>query len=105
MFNGEGGTLEGTKGSGAIASHVERKSHYLVTAKFADKAADTMTIASANALLRIPHCVIVGCKVGECYDIIYSTKEVANGMTFKNFTPAENLVRDIAKERDVRNEL
>jgi IS30 family transposase len=58
MFNGEGGTLEGTKDSGAIASHVERKSHYLVAAKLADKAAATMTTASAKALRRMPHCVI-----------------------------------------------
>jgi transposase, IS30 family len=58
MFNWEGDTLEGTKGSGAIASHVERKSRYLVATKLANKAADTMTTASANALLRIPHCFI-----------------------------------------------
>ena len=76
MFNWEGDTLEGTKGSGAIASHVERKSHYLVAAKLADKAADTMTTASAKALWRIPHCVIACCKVGECYDIIIALRKL-----------------------------
>ncbi len=50
----EGDTLEGAKGSGAIATHVERKSRYLVAAKLADKAANTMTIASASAFERIP---------------------------------------------------
>ena len=50
----EGDTLEGTKGSGAIATHVERKSRYLVAAKLSDKAADTMTTASASAFDHIP---------------------------------------------------
>jgi IS30 family transposase len=50
----EGDTLEGAKGSGAIATHVERKSRYLVAAKLCDKAANTMTTASARAFVRIP---------------------------------------------------
>jgi IS30 family transposase len=50
----EGDTLEGAKGSGAIATHVERKSRYLVAAKLCDKAADTMTIASTSAFEPIP---------------------------------------------------
>ncbi len=50
----EGDTLEGAKGSGAIATHVERKSRYLVAAKLCDKAANTMTMASARAFDRIP---------------------------------------------------
>lgn len=50
----EGDTLEGAKGGGAIASHVERKSRYLIAAKLANKAAETMTTASAKAFLRIP---------------------------------------------------
>jgi IS30 family transposase len=50
----EGDTLEGAKGSGAIATHVERKSRYLVAAKLCDKAANTMTSASARAFDRIP---------------------------------------------------
>jgi IS30 family transposase len=50
----EGDSLEGAKGSGAIATHVERKSRYLVAAKLSDKAASTMTIASASAFRPIP---------------------------------------------------
>jgi IS30 family transposase len=50
----EGDTLEGAKGGGAIASHVERKSRYLVAAKLTNKAAETMTTASTRAFLPIP---------------------------------------------------
>jgi len=50
----EADTIEGAKGSGAIASHVERKSRYLVVAKLCDKSANTMTISSARAFERMP---------------------------------------------------
>jgi IS30 family transposase len=50
----EGDTLEGAKGGGAIACHVERKSRYLLAVKLTNKAAETMTTASAQAFLRIP---------------------------------------------------
>lgn len=50
----EGDTVEGVKGSGGIASHVERKSRYLVAAKLSDKTANTMTTASIKAFQRIP---------------------------------------------------
>jgi transposase, IS30 family len=50
----EADSLEGAKGSGAIATHVERKSRFLVAAKLSDKAANTMTIASASAFESIP---------------------------------------------------
>lgn len=50
----EGDPLEGAKGAGAIASHVERKSRYLLAVKLTNKAAETMTTASARAFLRIP---------------------------------------------------
>ena len=50
----EGDSVEGAKGTGGIASHVERKSRYLIAAKLADKTAGTMTIASAMAFKRIP---------------------------------------------------
>ncbi|MFC1814055.1 IS30 family transposase [Thermodesulfobacteriota bacterium] len=50
----EGDTVEGAKGSGGIASHVERKSRYLVSAQLSDKTAETMTIASAKAFRRVP---------------------------------------------------
>jgi transposase, IS30 family len=50
----EGDTLEGAKGGGAIASHVEHKSRYLLAAKLANKAAETMTTASAKAFFAYP---------------------------------------------------
>ena len=50
----EADTVEGAKGSGAIASHVERKSRYLVTAKLADKKADTFAGETIRAFRRIP---------------------------------------------------
>ena len=50
----EADSLEGAKGSGAMATHVERKSRFLVAAKLSDKAANTMTIASASAFESIP---------------------------------------------------
>ena len=50
----EADSLEGAKGSGAIATHVERKSRFLVAAKLSDKAANTMTNASASAFKSIP---------------------------------------------------
>jgi IS30 family transposase len=50
----EGDTVEGAKGSGGIASHVERKSRYLIAAKLSDKTANTMTTASIKAFQRIP---------------------------------------------------
>jgi len=46
--------VEGAKGSGGIASLVERKNRYFVAAKLTDKAANSMTIASARAFDRIP---------------------------------------------------
>ncbi|MBI4006524.1 MAG: IS30 family transposase [Gammaproteobacteria bacterium] len=50
----EGDTLEGAKGTGGIATHVERKSRFLVAAKLADKRAETMTTQTGKAFHRIP---------------------------------------------------
>jgi IS30 family transposase len=72
----EGDTLEGAKGSGAIASHVERKSRYLVAAKLCDKAAKTMTIASAAAFDCIPN-------------LMRKTLTVDNGKEFARFKQLE----------------
>ena len=74
----EGDTLEGAKGSGAIATHVERKSRFLVAAKLADKAAKTMTIASASAFKRIPK-------------RMRKTLTVDNGKEFAQFKQLENI--------------
>lgn len=50
----EGDTVEGAKGLGHIASHVERKSRFLVAAKLANKTAEAMARASIAAFRRIP---------------------------------------------------
>ena len=50
----EGDSVEGAKGTGGIASHVERKSRYLIAAKLPDKTANTMTTESAKAFRQIP---------------------------------------------------
>jgi len=42
----EGDTVEGRKGSGFIATHVERKTRYTVAVKVADKSAETVTRAT-----------------------------------------------------------
>jgi IS30 family transposase len=50
----EGDTLEGAKGKGALATHVERRSRYLLAVKLADKKASTMNVQSIASFLRLP---------------------------------------------------
>lgn len=50
----EGDTVEGSKGSGFIATHVERKTRYTVAAKVADKSAETVTRATLDAMKKLP---------------------------------------------------
>jgi transposase, IS30 family len=50
----EGDTMEGAKGTGGIATHVERKSRYLIAAKLPDKKAASMTTQSIKAFWKIP---------------------------------------------------
>jgi IS30 family transposase len=50
----ESDTLEGGKGKGLLATHVERKSRYTVAVKVADKSALTVTRATVKAMRRIP---------------------------------------------------
>lgn len=50
----EGDTVEGRKGSGFIATHVERKSRYTVAVKVDDKSADTVTMATLEAMTKLP---------------------------------------------------
>jgi len=50
----EGDTVEGAKGTGCIATHVERKSRYLVAVKLSDKKAATMNAQSIKAFWKIP---------------------------------------------------
>ena len=50
----EGDTVEGRKGSGFIATHVDRKSRYTVAVKVADKSAETVTQATLAAMRKLP---------------------------------------------------
>jgi len=50
----EGDTIEGSKSSGYMLTHVERKSRYLIAAKLLDKRAETLTLKSTKAFWRIP---------------------------------------------------
>ena len=72
----EGDTVEGAKGTGGIASHVERKSRYLLAAKLLNKTADTMTIESAKAFRRVPK-------------VMRHTLTVDNGKEFSQFKQLE----------------
>ncbi len=50
----EGDTVEGKKSTGYFATHVERKSRYLIAAKLHNKKAETLTLKSIKAFWRIP---------------------------------------------------
>lgn len=50
----EGDSMEGAKGTGGLATHVDRKSRYLLAAKLSDKKAITMTEASIKSFNRLP---------------------------------------------------
>jgi IS30 family transposase len=50
----EGDTIEGKKSTGYVATHVERKSRYLIAAKLNNKTAESLTIQSTKAFRRIP---------------------------------------------------
>jgi IS30 family transposase len=50
----EGDTVEGRKGSGLIATHVDRKSRYTVAVKVADKSVPTVTQATLRAMKKLP---------------------------------------------------
>ena len=50
----ESDTVEGRKGKGLLATHVERKSRYTVAVKVADKSAPTVTQATVQRMKRLP---------------------------------------------------
>jgi len=50
----EGDTIEGKKSTGYMATHIERKSRYLIAAKLRDKTAESLTVQSMKAFWRIP---------------------------------------------------
>ncbi len=72
----EGDTLEGKKGCGHLATHVERKSRFLVAAKLADKRAATMTQATTASFWRLPKA-------------LRHTLTVDNGKEFSRFKELE----------------
>jgi len=50
----EGDTVEGRKGSGGMATHVERSSRYLIATRLSDKTAETFTVRSIKAFKAVP---------------------------------------------------
>jgi IS30 family transposase len=50
----EGDTMEGKKSTGYMATHVERKSRYLIATKLVNKKAESLTLKSIKAFWRIP---------------------------------------------------
>ena len=50
----EGDTIEGKKSTGYMATHVERKSRYVMAAKLTRKTAESLTLQSIKAFRRIP---------------------------------------------------
>jgi IS30 family transposase len=72
----EGDTLEGKKGSGGLATHVERKCRYLIAGKLPDKKAATMTRQSITSFRKTPR-------------ILRQTLPVDNGREFSNFKKLE----------------
>jgi IS30 family transposase len=75
----ESDSVEGEKGSGGIATHVERKSRLLVAAQLDDKRADTFSEATITAFSAIPK---VWCK----------TFTVDNGKEFSSFKKMEEAI-------------
>jgi IS30 family transposase len=72
----EGDTMEGSKGSGGIATHVERKCRYLLAAKLTDKKAATMTQQSIRYFRKVPR-------------ILRQTLTLDNGKEFTQFKELE----------------
>jgi transposase, IS30 family len=72
----EGDTVEGRKGTSHLATHVERRSRYLMAAKLTDKKASTMTVQSIRCFLRLPR-------------KLRHTLTVDNGKVFSQFKEPE----------------
>lgn len=75
----EGDTLEGARGSGGLATHVERKSRYLIAAKLTDKKAATMNTGTIRAFTRLPR-------------VMRQTLTVDNGSEFSQFKELERKI-------------
>jgi IS30 family transposase len=72
----EGDTMEGGKGKGGLATHVERKCRYLLAAKLTDKRAVTMTQRSIKSFRKTPR-------------ILRQTLTLDNGKEFTQFKELE----------------
>jgi IS30 family transposase len=72
----EGDTMEGGKGSGGLATHVERKCRYLLAVKLTDKKAATMTQESIKRFKKIPR-------------VLRQTITLDNGKEFSQFKELE----------------
>jgi IS30 family transposase len=73
----EGDTVEGKKSTGCMATHVERKSRYLIAAKLENKKAESLTLQSIKKFYRIPK-------------KMRKTLTVDNGKEFSKFKEIEN---------------
>jgi IS30 family transposase len=73
----EGDTIEGKKSTGYMATHVERKSRFLIAAKLLNKKAESLTSESVKAFGRIPK-------------EMRKTLTVDNGKEFARFKELEN---------------
>jgi IS30 family transposase len=73
----EGDTMEGAKGTGCLATHVERKSRYLVAAKLSDKKAASMNAQSIKSFRKLPR-------------TMRQTLTVDNGKEFSQFKELES---------------
>jgi IS30 family transposase len=73
----EGDTVEGKKATGCIATHVERKSRYLIASKLDNKKAQSLSSESIKAFYRIPK-------------KLRHTLTVDNGKEFSQFKEIEN---------------
>lgn len=73
----EGDTIEGKKSSGYIATHVERKSRYLMAVKLVNKKSESLTMQSISLFWGIPK-------------KMRQTLTVDNGREFSNFKELEN---------------
>ncbi|MGH8672025.1 MAG: IS30 family transposase [Burkholderiales bacterium] len=73
----EGDSVIGTHKGGALASHVERNSRYLVAAKLIDRTAQTFTQTCVNAFRRVPK-------------VLRKTLTLDNGKEFSRFQQIEN---------------
>lgn len=75
-------TLEGAKGEGALPTHVERKSRYLIAAKLADKKAATMNTKSVISFRKLTRPLLQTITVDNGKEIsLFKELEAKTGLT------------------------